>query len=259
MAKRKTKRNVRRSQGRHGFKIRQNPSTYVTEDGPLSGIIDRIGLTRVPGQPFLFAIGRDSRTIFASWNVDWRSVFEKAKPADRQVHLRVIGGDDAIDTTVAVEPMSTMHYVTISGLHNLYRVEIGYFLPLDIWHSVATSDEVEMPPQGDVELAGADLATIPFHLSFQQLANFFAANNDAPVARIVSDFQKRVLSSDKPKEAGSSDKRILRKLNLSLREIAAAERDLKKIDAEKLAWRTREMFRVAATSPVRGFQANRAA
>src|SRR5262249_4890702 len=130
MAKRKTKRNVRRSQGRHGFKICQNPSIDVTEDGPLSSTSDLIGLTRVPGQPFLFPIRRDSTTIFESWNVVWRSVFEKAKPAGRQVHLRVIGGDNAVDTTVTVEPMSTMHYVAISGLHNLYRVEIGYFLPL---------------------------------------------------------------------------------------------------------------------------------
>jgi Domain of unknown function (DUF4912) len=253
MAKRKTKRNAGRLQARRGFEIRQGPMVDLAEDAPLSDVDDRVRPTRVCGQPFLFAIARDARTIFASWNINWRSVFEKAMPADRQVHLRVIDGEGVIETRVAVEPMSAMHYVTISGLHNSYRVEIGYFQPFDTWHSVATSDEVEMPPQGSVELADVDLATIPFHLSFQQLANLFGAANDTSVARLVSEFQKRILSSDKPNEATRFDRQILRNLNVSLAEIAAAERDFRKIDTEKLARRARAMFRFAATSPVRGF------
>lgn len=104
---------------------------HLAEDGPLSDAGDRMGLTHVHGQPFLFAVARDARTIFASWNIDWRSVFETAMPADRQVHLRVIGGDGVIERTVAVEPMTAMHYVTISGLHKSYRVEIGYFQSFD--------------------------------------------------------------------------------------------------------------------------------
>jgi hypothetical protein len=256
MAKRKTKRNAGRLHGHLGFKIRKDPMLHLAEDGPLRDIHDRMGLTRMHEQPFLFAIARDARTIFVSWNINWRSVFEKTMPADRQVHLRVIGGKGVIETRVAVEPMSAMHYVTISGLHNSYRVEIGYFEPFDTWHSVATSGEVEMPPQGSVELAHVDLATIPFHLSFQQLANLFGAANDTSVAKVVSEFQKRVLSSDKPNEATRSDTQILRTLNLSLSEIAAAQRDFKRIDTEKLARRARAMFRFAATSPARGFQAN---
>jgi hypothetical protein len=256
MAKRKTKRNAGRLEARHGFKISKAPTVRLADDGPLPDVHDRMGPTRVCGQPFLFAIARDARTIFATWNIDWRSVFEKAMPADRQVHLRVIAGDGVMETRVAVEPMSAMHYVTISDLHDSYRVEIGYFQPFDTWHSVATSDEVEMPPHGSVDLADVDLATIPFHLSFQQLANLFGTANDISVARIVSEFQKRVLSRDKPNEATLSETQILQKLNLSLPEIAAADRDFKKIDTEKLARRARAMFRFAATSPVRGFEAN---
>jgi hypothetical protein len=116
------------------------------------------------------------------------------------------------------------------------------------------SDEVEMPPQGSVELADVDLATVPFHLSFQQLANLFGAANDTAVARVVSEFQKRVLSS-KPNEATRFDTQILRNLNLSVPEIEAAERDFGKIDREKLARRVRAMLRFAATSPARGFEA----
>jgi hypothetical protein len=64
------------------------------------------------------------------------------------------------------------------------------------------------------------------------------------------------LSLVKPNEATLSDRQILRNLNLSLPEIAPAERDFRKIDPEKLAWRARGMLRLAATSPARGFQAN---
>ena len=217
---------------------------HLAEDAPLPDVDERVDPTRVCGQPFLFAIARDARTIFASWNINWRSVFEKAMPADRQVHLRVIGGNNVIETRVAVEPMSAMHYVTTSGLHNSYRVEIGYFQPFDTWHSVATSGEVEMPPRGSVELGDVDLATIPFHLRFQQLANLFGAANDTSVARLVSEFQKRVLTCDKSNGATPSDTQILRDLNLSRSKIAAVERDFKKIATEKLARRVRAMLSI---------------
>jgi len=256
MTKRKTKRNAVRSQPRRDFKICNDPMVHLAEDGPPSDPGNRVGGTRVYGRPFIFGIARDAHTIFASWNIDWRSVFENAMPADRQVHLQAIGGDGVIETRVAVEPMSAMHYLTTSGFHQSYRVEIGYFQPLDTWHSVATSNEIDMPRRGSVELADIDLATIPFHLSFQQLADLFGAPNDTPVATVVSEFQKRVLNLVKPNETTRSDRQILRNLNLSLPEIAAAGRDFRKIDPEKLARRGRGMLRFAASSPARGFEAN---
>ena len=216
---------------------------HLAED-PSPDVHDLVAPTRLSAQPFLFAIARDPRTIFVNWNIDWRSAFERARPADRQVHLRVIGGEDVVETTLSVEPMSAMHYVTISGLHNSYHVEIGYFQPFDTWHSVAASCQVEMPRQGSVELAGAVLATIPFHLSFQQLANIFGTTSDTSVARLVSEFQKRVLSSNKPNEIEPSDTQILRRLNLSLSEIAGAQRDFKNIDTAKLARRALAMVSV---------------
>ncbi len=253
MAKRETKRNAGRSRARHDFKVCENPTVHLAGGGLLPDV-NRIGVMHAHGQPFLFAIARDARTIFASWNIDWRAVFQKGMPADRQVHLRIIGGDGILETTVAVEPMGAMHYVKTSGLHNAYRVEIGYFQPFDTWNSVATSVDVEMPSQGSVELADVDLATIPFHISFQQLANVFGTANDASIARVVSEFQKRLLNNGEPHEATRLDRRILSSLNLSPDEIAAEERDFRKIDSEKLARHTRAMFQGGATSPARGFQ-----
>ena len=145
MTKRKTKRNAGRSQARHSFKICKNPMVHVADNAPSRNAHDCIDVTRVDRRPVLFAIARDPRTIFTSWNIDWRSVFEKTVPADRQVHLRVIGGDGITETIVVVEPMSDMHYLTISGLYDSYHVEIGYFQPFYTWHSVATSNVVAMP------------------------------------------------------------------------------------------------------------------
>ena len=244
MAKRETKRNGGTSFARRGFKIRQHPSVALGENTPLPEVPDPIGAIGINAHPFLFAIARDARTIFASWNISWRSVFENTMPADRKVHLRLIGGVDVIETTVAVEPMSAMHYVTTSGLHDSYRVDIGFFQPIDTWHSLATSSEVKMPPHRTVDLGDVDLATIPFHLGFQQLANLFRAGNDAPVAKLVSQFQKR-LTREQPNEALSSDTQILDSLNLSQPEIAGAQRNFRNIDTEKLAQRAHAMLLMA--------------
>lgn len=213
-----------------------------------------MALPRVYDRPILFAIAQDAHTIFASWNIDWRCIFEKAMPADRQVHLRVIGGDGLEHKRVAVEPMAGMHYLPTSPLHDSYRIEIGYFQPFDAWHSVAMSDEVKMPPNGGAEIADVDLATIPFHLSFQQLVNLFGSPNHTPLTKAISKVQKRVLTSHGPNELSPAETQILRKLNLGLPEIAAAQRDFEKSDIEKLARRKGALLRFAATSPSCGFE-----
>jgi hypothetical protein len=177
-------------------------------------------------------------------------------PADRQVHLRVIDGGGLEQKRMAVEPMASTLYLTISGLHDYSRVEIGYFQPIDTWHSVAISNAIEIPPQGSAELTDVDLATIPFHLGFEQLVNLLGGCSDTPLARSVSNFQKRVLDSHSPNELSPTETLILRKLNLSLPEIATAHHDFEKSDSTKLARRTRALLRFTATSPSRGFEAS---
>ena len=229
---------------------------HFADDARQGDVRNRIEVPRAHRQPVLFAIAHDPRTIFTSWNIDWRSAFEKAMPSDRQVHVRVIGGDGITESIVVVEPMSQMHYLTISGLHASYRVEIGYFQPLDIWHSVATSGEIKVQSHGKLEIAEVDLATIPFHLRFQQLSNLFGATVDVSLAKVISEFQKRALNGEKPNEATQLETQILRDLNVSLSDIAVAERDFRNIDTARLTRRAHATFRLAATSPPRGFQAN---
>jgi Domain of unknown function (DUF4912) len=242
MAKRKTKRNAGRLQERQCFKIRQDPTVHLAEEGPLADAGHGSGPTRAHGSASLFAIARDGRTIFASWNIDWRSVFENAIPADQKVYLRVSSTVGVLIMTVAVEPMSTTQYLTISSLHDSYRLEMGYFQPLETWHSIAMSPAIEMPRQESVGLDDVDLATIPFHLSFQKLAKLFRVPNNTSMAKVMSEFQKRVSNNQKPNDLIRSETKILRNLNLSLSEIASAERDFKKTGTDRLTRRARVML-----------------
>jgi hypothetical protein len=74
------------------------------------------------------------------------------------------------------------------------------------------------------------------------------------VASLVSEFQKRLLSRDKLNAAIPSDIQILHSLNLSLSEIAVAERDFKKIDTEKLSRRARAMVSIRRDQSSRSIQ-----
>ena len=253
MTETKRNRNAQELKTSGGFRISRNPVVHITTAEERQDSPDTIGLPRKHGARILFAIARDPRTIFASWNIDWPALFEKVVPVDRQVHLRLRRADGLEEKTVAVEPLAAMHYLTTSGTSASYWVEIGYYEPADVWHSVAMSHEIVTPPDDIAETADVDLATIPFHIGFQQLLDFFGASNGTALATVMSQFQKRVLS-EQPKALSGEEKKILRKLRSSVSEIAAARRAFNKIAREKLARRTRALLDFTSTSPSRGFE-----
>src|SRR5207245_11276012 len=138
------------------------------------------------------------------------------------------------EKTVAVEPMAGMHYVTTSEPHGSYRLDIGYYQPADLWHSVAMSNETVMPPH-DIQTADVDLVTIPFHLSFQQLLDSLGATNNTELATAISQFQKCAMSSEERARLSAEEKKYLRRLDISLSDIETARRAFDEIDAEKLS------------------------
>jgi hypothetical protein len=255
MAERKTKRNARGKKKRGDFRVCREPIIHLAEDARSPDAGKRMALPRVYERPILFAVARDEGTIFVCWNIDWQSVFQKSMPVGRQVYLRVFGRDGSAGKRIAVEPMLAVHYLTTSGLLDPYRVEIGYYQPAGTWHSVATSDEVKTTSGESGGLAQLDVATIPFHLRFEQLVNLFGATNDTPLAKVVSRFQNCALNS-RPNQLSPAATQILRKLNLSLPAIAAARRDFEKSDTAKLARRSRTLVQFAGTSPSHGYEGN---
>jgi hypothetical protein len=212
------------------------------------------GLPRVHGAPILFAIARDSRTIFTYWSIDWPEVFAKTVPVDRQAHLRVYRADDVEEESVAVEPMSGNCSIAVSRPGGSYHVEIGYYQPADVWNSIATSDEVTVPRDNFADDGEVGLATIPFHLSFQRLLDLFGASKGDALAGMISQFQKRALITEERKQLSAEEREILRAMGLSLSEIAAARRAfIDHADTETLGKRTEALLGFASTSPGRGF------
>jgi hypothetical protein len=110
-----------------------------------------------------------------------------------------------------------------------------------------------IPPAETSEAEHIDLATIPFHLRFQQLVDLFEPATQAQLAVVVSQFEKQVLSSGEPSSLTAKQKALLRKLGWSASSIAAARRGVGQTDTDKLARRTAGQLGLVGSSPNRGF------
>jgi hypothetical protein len=213
-----------------------------------------IGLPRVQGAPILFAIARDPRTIFTYWSIDWPAVFAKTVPVDRQAHLRVYRADGVEEESVAVEPMAGNCSIAVSRPSGSYHVEIGYYQPADVWNSIATSNEVTMPSDNFADDGEVGLATIPFHLSFQRLLDLFGASKGDALAEMISQFQKRALNNEERMQLSDEEREILRAMDLSLSEIAAARRSfIDTAGSETLRKRAETLLSFGPASPARAF------
>jgi hypothetical protein len=237
MTARKRNPSAQTQKARIGFRICKEPLVDVVANDERDTIGGSVARAGEYGAPFLFAIARDPRTIFTSWNIDWLSLFEKTVPVDRQVHLRMYGADGLAEKTVVIESMAAMHYLTTSGAHSSYRVEIGYYQPADVWHSVAMSPEIAMPPDGTAETEDIDLATIPLHVGFQDLLYLFNAT-EAPLAVAIARFEKRVLNGEQRKRLSAEEKKILRKLGVSASAMAEQRRAFDRTDTRELSRRS---------------------
>jgi hypothetical protein len=201
----------------------------------------------------LVAIARDHSTIFAYWNVNWPSIFKDAAPVGRQIHLRVHSADGLEEKGAAVEPMAGTHYLRLSQRHRACRIEIGYYQPADIWHSVVMSNEIMIPPAEPSDVEHMDIATIPFHLRFQQLVDLFAASNDDALVTVISRFQTRAVSSGKHQTLSSEERKVLQRTGIAQSQLADSQRAFDQIDRKKLTRRGEALLGSGATSPSRGF------
>jgi hypothetical protein len=239
---------------RETFHVSRKPVVPVAETEESHDLGNALGLPRFLGSPRLLAIARDPWTIFAYWNVDWPSIFKNAAPVDRQVHLRIHCADGLEEKEATIEPMAGMHYVTMSQRHRACRIEIGYYQPADVWHSVAMSNEILIPPAEISEAEHVDLATIPFHLRFQQIVDLYGAANDDALATVISRFQTRAVSSGRYEKLSPEERKILRRAGVALSELADARRAFNQLDSEKLRTEAEVLLKPGATSPSRAFK-----
>jgi hypothetical protein len=236
------------------FRISNGAILSLAESERVDFTPDTVELPRFYGSPLLFAIARDARTIFSYWSIDWPSLFENTAPVDRQVHLRVYRKDGGEETSTAAEPMAGNCYLTVSQPRATYRVEIGYYQPKDVWNAVAASDELTMPPDSVAENVDVDLATIPFHLSFQRLIDLFRANNGNALAEIISRLQKRAVSAEERDLLAPEELAIIHAMNVSLDEMGAARSAFDTHpNVNVLRRRAEALLGFGSTSPARGF------
>ena len=237
---------------RETFHISRKPVVPLAETVKSPDLGNGLGLPRFHGSPRLLAIARDPRTIFAYWNVDWPLIFKNTVPVDRRVHLRVHCADGLEEKEAAIEPMAGMHFVTMSQRHRACRIEIGYYQPADVWHSVVMSKEIVIPLGEMSEAEHVDLATIPFHLRFQQLVDLFGAAKDDALATVISRFQTRAVSSGRYEKLSPNERKILRRAGVAVSELADARRAFKQLDSEKLRKNAEVLIKPGVTSPSRG-------
>ena len=209
-------------------------------------------LPRVYGPPLLFSIPRDPHTLFTYWNVDWADIFSRSEPMDRQVYLRV-KKDDGIDESEAiVEPMLGSHYAGVAQPGGNYHTELGYYGAAGAWSAVVTSDAVTMPPDSASENAELDLATVPFHLSFQRLIDLFRASNGNAIGAILARLQKRVVTESDGDLLTPEEWEVFRAMDVSVADLDASREPFGR-NADGLRKKTEAVLGFGATSPAHPF------
>jgi hypothetical protein len=225
MSRKNPKRRWRKSKSAHDFRISDTPVVILeAEPARIVRQFDSITPRPVHSAPVLVAVPRDPYTIFLYWSIDWPALFADTVPTDRQVHLRVYQVDSGEPQSLAIEPMASNCYVTVLPRSGPYHIEMGYYQPADVWHSITTSNEVAMPRGEFAVNHDIDLATIPFHLKFQRLLDLLGVANGVALAQTISQLQARVSPRMPRKSPRPSDREILRAMNLSPDEIAVARR-----------------------------------
>jgi Domain of unknown function (DUF4912) len=227
-----------------GYKISEGPVTSSLLPRP--EVEELTGLPVHVGEPLLVAIARDPRTLFVCWSVDWLAAFAKGLPADRCAHLRI--RQNGNEKTVAVEPMSGSCAIKELEPGETYSVELGYYAPPQTWNNVVTGNEVMMPFASESDEM-IDVATVPFHLTFQRMLSLFRGSNGEDLAQTLARFQERANRL----ELSSDEAEVLRALDFSredLQKTAAARESLVKSD--RLRVRGEKLFGGASPSEAFG-------
>lgn len=239
------------------FKLCPEPVVHFGAVVPSLDTGDSITLPKVSGGPMLFAIARDERTIFVSWDVDWRSFFREAMPVDRQVHLRLLPSIGFEPKTHAVEPMLGNFYVPVSQPRATYRVELGYYTRGRGWKSVVFSDPIAMTADAPSENRQVDVATVPFHINFQKLVDLLRLTNGESPVTALSRFEDRVRAmAEQDIDVAPSHREVLSALNISTHDLHNGGVSFAKMPDELRVRKCSEAIRgLGATSSTSGFGA----
>jgi hypothetical protein len=118
---------------------------------------------------------------------------------------------------------------------------------------VAISDVVTMPPESASENAVVDVATVPFHLSFQHMIDVFRESSGDELTTAISRWQDRATAQESA-PVSEEEREVLRAMNLSIAEIGAARRAFKQRSGDDIVRKRAEaILGFGSTSPAGGF------
>lgn len=145
------------------------------------------------GQDTLWLLPRDPQSLFAYWDIDWRSAFGEGNPKPRKVQLRVLHADGSEHTSLEVEPMAGHCSVTVTNADAEYQAEIGFTDDAGDFRVVGRSEAVAIPPAVAGAASAVDFSTLPLHLSFQRLldATRSIQEKDHSLTETLSDLRQR--------------------------------------------------------------------
>jgi hypothetical protein len=235
---------------RTGFRIANGPVVSRQESDQIALVSDFAELPKAFGGPTLFAVARDPRTLFVYWNIDWEEAFADAPPLDRQVYLRVLRANGEEESQSLIEPLLGSYYATVAKPRETYRVELGYYERSGRWRSVAISDVAIMPPDSVSENQVVDVATVPFHLSFQKMIDLFRESNGDALTNIIGRLQDRAVGNE---TLSDEESEIFRAMNLSAEDLAARRQFASGDEDKVLRKRAEAILGYGATSPAGGF------
>ncbi|MBA3761918.1 MAG: DUF4912 domain-containing protein [Chthoniobacterales bacterium] len=213
-------------------------------------------LPRSYGSGTLCLMPRDPHSLFVYWDIDWSTAFRERSPRARKVYLRVLNSGASEQQTVEIEPMAGSCYVTVPEAGATYSGEIGFFDPPGIWNSLATSEAICTPPNAIARNDDVDLATVPFHLSFQQLRDALRVSKQENVSltAMLAELRERARSAE-TSSGLTAEQRELASVLDDVQASAAASSGHDGARA-KTAWtqrRLEEMLGFAPSSPAGGF------
>ena len=249
-----SKQSHRKGNGGAGFRISGGPVVPPRVPDSVASTPDYAQLPTTYGAPILFAIPRDPRTIFTYWNIDWSDAFARNAPVDRQVYLRLKREDGSDEIEEPIEPMLGSHYLFVAQSKGRYQVELGFYQPAGFWNSLASSDAITMPSDSSSENAEIDIATVPFHLSFQRMIDLFRAANGDAIASVLARLQGRAARAGTAGQPLShAEREILHAMNISLSELdAARQRFSDRIVDDLLRKKAEALLGFGGTSPMGG-------
>jgi len=142
-----------------GTSLKSSPKKAAV---PSISIDDLGALPRSYGDNSIFLVAQDPHWLFTYWDIDI------SRHPGGPCHLRVESGGGMIEQEIEVSFETRNWYIPVKSAGKSYAVEIGFYRSKQ-WNVIGRSGIVATPRNRISESNQFDFATIPLHLSFNQL------------------------------------------------------------------------------------------